>query len=287
MATLFLLGGTTEARQEQEEEEGTDGAPEATVGSPTPLSLGGTAEGDSEGDLTPLPSAQTSSRAASSVPSRSARTTGTRQPPPPVPSSTGGPTADSFSELIFGWEMMSLRSWWVVDKLRDELSPEGRVSAERVADLFRLWLSATEGLAALLGPGQAALRESLLGVQRAGRAWSTAIVPSAPAAVAPAPEPGAATQPLERTDTVDRQAAELLAQPPPLEPLREGDSPSPLPLPPPHLSPPHALGLDGLASGSASSTGNSGGANRGGSSSVEVLEAGIPAAKRRRPPPGM
>ncbi|KAL8428309.1 hypothetical protein ACSSS7_007304 [Eimeria intestinalis] len=80
----------------------------------------------------------------------------------------------------------------VADRLLVELSPKGPVSAERVADLFRLWLSGTERLAALLGPGQAALREFPPKVQRTARAWSTAILPSAPAAVAPAPESEAA-----------------------------------------------------------------------------------------------
>ncbi|KAL8429792.1 hypothetical protein ACSSS7_006332 [Eimeria intestinalis] len=153
------------------------------------------------------------------------------------------------------------------------------MSAERVADLFLLRLSSTKRLAALLGPAQAASREILLGVQRTGRPWSTATVPSAPTAVAPAPESETATQPLEGIDTVDQQASELVAQPRLQEPLREGDSPPPLPLPLPHLSPLDALGLDGLASGSASSSGNSSGESGGGSSSVEVLEAAQPAAK--------
>ncbi|KAL8426980.1 hypothetical protein ACSSS7_007953 [Eimeria intestinalis] len=150
-------------------------------------------------------------------------------------------------------------------RLRGELSPEGLVSAERVADLFRLWLSGAERLAALLDPGQAVLREFLLGVQRTGRAWSTAIFPSAPTAVAPAPESGAAPQPLERTDTADRQAAEthrITAVPGAAQGRRLSAA---LPMPPPHLSPPHALGLDGLANASASTTGNSGGESRGGS----------------------
>ncbi|KAL8429255.1 hypothetical protein ACSSS7_006691 [Eimeria intestinalis] len=76
----------------------------------------------------------------------------------------------------------------VADRLRAELSPKGPASAGGVADLFRLWLSGTERLATVLGPGQAALgelREFLLGVERVGQAWSTAIVPSAPTAVAP------------------------------------------------------------------------------------------------------
>ncbi|KAL8434219.1 hypothetical protein ACSSS7_003291 [Eimeria intestinalis] len=171
----------------------TDEAPEPTVGSPTPLSLGGTGHQMRRDGLT----------------------SGT-------PATLAG----------------------VADRLREELSPKGPVSAERVADLFRLWLSGTEGLAALLE---------------------------------------AAKQPLKRADTVDRQAAELVAQPPPLEPLREGDSPPPLPLPRPHLSPPHALGLHGLANASASSTGNLGGESGGGSSSVELLEAALLAAERHCP----
>ncbi|KAL8433799.1 hypothetical protein ACSSS7_003645 [Eimeria intestinalis] len=73
-------------------------------------------------------------------------------------------------------------------------------------------------------------------VQRTGRAGSTAVAPSAPTAVVPAPESETAMQPLERTNTVDQQAAELVSQPPLLEPLREGDPPPPLALPPPHLS---------------------------------------------------
>ncbi|KAL8431880.1 hypothetical protein ACSSS7_004961 [Eimeria intestinalis] len=120
MDTLSILGGTTGPRQDQEEEEGADGAPELTVGSPTPLSRGGTGGGDGQGGLTPLPSAKTSVSAASSVPSRSAGTTATRLPPPPISPSMGGPTADSFSELIFGWEIMSLRPcWWAVMSARD------------------------------------------------------------------------------------------------------------------------------------------------------------------------
>ncbi|KAL8435021.1 hypothetical protein ACSSS7_002779 [Eimeria intestinalis] len=244
MATLSILGATTGARQDQEEKEGTDGEPEPTVGSPTPLSLGGTGDGNSERDPTPLPCAQTSVPAASSVPSRSARTTATRPPPPPVPSPTWSGWLTPFGSGC--WTLSASPPYWA--------------------------------------PGQAASKEFLLGVQRTGRAWSTAIVPSAPAAVAQAPESEAATQPLERTDIVDRRAAELVAQPPPLEPLSGGDSPPPLPRPPPHLSPPHALGLDGLANVSASSTGYSSGKSGGDSSCVEVLEAALPAAKRHCPP---
>ncbi|KAL8432389.1 hypothetical protein ACSSS7_004656 [Eimeria intestinalis] len=70
-------------------------------------------------------------------------------------------------------------------------------------------------------------------------------------------ESEAPTQPLERADTVDPQVAGFVGQPPSLEPLREGDSPPSLSLPPPHLSPPHALGLDDLANGYARSSGNS------------------------------
>ncbi|KAL8434916.1 hypothetical protein ACSSS7_002803 [Eimeria intestinalis] len=122
-------------RQNQGEEEGTDGAPEATVGSPTHLSLGGTGDGDSEGDLIPLPSAQPPVPAASSVPSRSARTPATLPPPPPVPSPTGGPTADGFPELIFGWEMLSLRSLsWGVTSARD-LRAAHMAFEQHVADL--------------------------------------------------------------------------------------------------------------------------------------------------------
>ncbi|KAL8432390.1 hypothetical protein ACSSS7_004657 [Eimeria intestinalis] len=112
MATVSILGGTSGARRDPEEEEGTDQAPEPTGGSPTPLSPGGTGDGDSEEDLRPLPFAQPSVPAASSVPSRSARTAATRPPPPPLPSSKGGQAADNSAELIFGWDMMSLRSWW-------------------------------------------------------------------------------------------------------------------------------------------------------------------------------
>ncbi|KAL8428106.1 hypothetical protein ACSSS7_007387 [Eimeria intestinalis] len=200
-------------------------ATEPTVGSPTPLSLGGTDDGHSEGRMTPLPS----------------------------------------------------------DRLRVELSPEGPVSEKGVADLFRVWLSGTERLAALLGPGQAASREFLTGGKRTGRVWSTAIVPSAPTAIAPALVSGASTQPLEQTGALAKHAADFVAQAPRLEPLREGDSPPPLPLPPPHVSPPHALALNGLAHGSASSSGNSGGESGGGSSSVEVLKAAQPAAKVTAP----
>ncbi|KAL8429256.1 hypothetical protein ACSSS7_006692 [Eimeria intestinalis] len=71
------------ARSEEQEE--TDGEPEPTVGSPRPLSLGGTGDDDSEGDLTPLPSAWPAVPSASSAPSRSDRAAATRQPPPPVP----------------------------------------------------------------------------------------------------------------------------------------------------------------------------------------------------------
>ncbi|KAL8432776.1 hypothetical protein ACSSS7_004365 [Eimeria intestinalis] len=70
----------------------------------------------------------------------------------------------------------------VADRLRADLLPEGPVSSDQVADLFRLWLSGTERLAALLVPGQASLREFLEGVQRAGRAWSAAAVPPVPLA---------------------------------------------------------------------------------------------------------
>ncbi|KAL8430127.1 hypothetical protein ACSSS7_006111 [Eimeria intestinalis] len=68
--------------------------------------------------------------------------------------------------------------------------------------------------------------------QRGG--WLT----SSPTAVAPAPESEAATQPLDRTDAVDQEAAELVAQSR-LDPLMQGDSPAPLPLPPPHVFPPY------------------------------------------------
>ncbi|KAL8426588.1 hypothetical protein ACSSS7_008073 [Eimeria intestinalis] len=128
MATLSVLGGTTGARQDQEEDEGTERAPESAVGSPTPLSLGATGDGDSEADLTAVPSTQASVPGAYSVPSRSD------------------------------------------EGLRDELSPESPVSAERVAVLPQLCLSGAERLAALLGPGQPAITESLLGTQRAGEA---------------------------------------------------------------------------------------------------------------------
>ncbi|KAL8424965.1 hypothetical protein ACSSS7_008424 [Eimeria intestinalis] len=138
----------------------------------------------------------------------------------------------------------------VADRLRDELSREDPVSAERVADLFRLWFWAH------------------------GPSLATAIVPPAPTAVAPASESEAATQPLERTDTVDQQAAELVAAAP--GDLREGDSPPPWTLPRPYLSPPYALGLDGLANGSASLTGDLGGERGGDSSSVGVLGTALP-----------
>ncbi|KAL8428109.1 hypothetical protein ACSSS7_007390 [Eimeria intestinalis] len=204
MATLSILGATTGARQDQQEEDGTDEAPEPTAASPTPLSLGGTGE-------------------------------------------------------------------------------EGPVSAKRVADLFRFRLSGTESLAALLGTGQAALREFLLGVQRTGRAWSTAIDPSAPTAVARAPESVAATQRQVRADIADQQAAEVVAQPPFLGPLMQGDPPPPFSPPPPHPSSLHALVLDGLANGSPSSTVNLGEVSGGDSSSVQAVEAALAAAKRHCP----
>ncbi|KAL8427422.1 hypothetical protein ACSSS7_007737 [Eimeria intestinalis] len=159
----------------------------------------------------------------------------------------------------------------VADRLRDEVPPEGPVSAERVAALFRRWLSGAECLAALLTPGQEAIREFLLGVQRARRGCSTALVPSALEAVKPAPE-----EPIPLIGRLQKSSH----NPPPLEALSEGDFPPQLCLPPPHLPPPHALGLDGLASGCATSTGNAGGESGGDGAFVEVLEAALPAAKR-------
>ncbi|KAL8437074.1 hypothetical protein ACSSS7_001215 [Eimeria intestinalis] len=107
MATLLTPDGTTEGRQDPEEEEKSDGAPEPTTGSPTPLSLGATGDGDSEGmtyasgfrltlcsrGLLRAFAVRQDYRYAASFCS-------------PVPSSVGGHTADSFSGSIFGWEMM-------------------------------------------------------------------------------------------------------------------------------------------------------------------------------------
>ncbi|KAL8436888.1 hypothetical protein ACSSS7_001390 [Eimeria intestinalis] len=242
MATFSILGGTTGARQDQEKEEGTDGAPEPTMGSPRPLSLGDTGDVDSEGDLTPLPSAQTSVRAASSVRWPSARTAATRPPPPLVPYSTGGPTVDSCSELIRVGEVMSLRSCWRAVTSARDLRAAHMAFEQHVEELK--WMESLRLRAATEQMRRDGLTSGTPATFAGGtrRAWPTAIVPFAAAAVAPAPESEAATQPLERTDTVDRQAAELVAQPPPLEPLGEGDSRPPLPLPLPRRSPPHARG---------------------------------------------
>ncbi|KAL8429154.1 hypothetical protein ACSSS7_006758 [Eimeria intestinalis] len=117
MATLLIMGGTTGARQEQEEEDGTDGALEPTATH--------TAFEKRVSELKWMESL--SLRAAAEQMGGDCLTSGT-------PAGFAG----------------------VADRLGDELSLEGPVSAERVAGLFRLWLSSAERLAAPLCPGQAA-----------------------------------------------------------------------------------------------------------------------------------
>ncbi|KAL8438210.1 hypothetical protein ACSSS7_000359 [Eimeria intestinalis] len=241
MASLLILGGTTGARQEQEEEEDTEGAREPTVGSPGPLRLGGTGDGDSEGHLTRLPSARPSVPAASSVTARQDCRHAPASPSLQMESLSLRAAAEQMRpEGLTSGTPATFAG--VADRLGNKLSPERPLSAERAADLFRLWLSGTERLAALLGPVQAVeqilLTSRLQTLSRNPRLWS----PS-----------GRVTPRL-------------------------------LPLPPPHLSQPRALGLDALANGFASSTGNSGGDGTGDSSSVEVSEAAQPAAKRHCPP---
>ncbi|KAL8429651.1 hypothetical protein ACSSS7_006456 [Eimeria intestinalis] len=201
MASLSILGGTTGTRQDPGEGEDTERAPEPAVGSPTPLSLGGTGEGDSGRHMAPPPSP---GRLFSRAPLR---------------------LDGNFGEFIFGWEITSLRSWWcavtsardlrdahmafeqyvaelkwleslglraaaeqlrrdgttfgipatfggVADRPRPEFSPERPVSVGAVAGLFRPCPFGGGRFAALLGYGRAALREYLLGVQRTGGPWS-------------------------------------------------------------------------------------------------------------------
>ncbi|KAL8429796.1 hypothetical protein ACSSS7_006336 [Eimeria intestinalis] len=152
MATLSILGGAAGARQDPEKKEDTDGASELTVGSPTPLSQGGTGDGDSEGGLMPLPSARTSVPAASCAPSRSARLPPRARllavpfPREERPQHVARPKWMESSSLLAAAEQMRLdvltsgtpaTLTGVAERLRAELSLEGPVLAERVADLFR------------------------------------------------------------------------------------------------------------------------------------------------------
>ncbi|KAL8425575.1 hypothetical protein ACSSS7_008360 [Eimeria intestinalis] len=205
-----------------------------------PLNLGGTGDGDSEGDMTPLPSAQPCVPAAPSVFPRSARTAATRPPIAPVAPCKGGPTADNFSRINF--------------RLGDDVFAVLVVGGDLCS---RSSCRPYGGRAACVGPKWV---ESLRLRAAAEQMRRDALTSGTRATFA---------------GVVDRQHDELSLQGP-----AEGDFPAALPLPPPHLSPPHALGLDGLANGSASSPENSGGENGSESSSVEALKTALPAAKR-------
>ncbi|KAL8440715.1 hypothetical protein Emag_007795 [Eimeria magna] len=171
-----------------------------------------------------------------------------------------------------------------VRKLRDPEVADGQVERR-----IQFWLSGTERLATLMGPGQSSLREFFNGVYRTGQAFLGSLVdasvPAGPAAPPAAPsEQGAAAQPIEPCSVAATPGATgtIEASPP---------SPIPGPAEPRDVQPlvatrtPHSqVGLDELANGSATTADGSGSAadtSRAGFS-AELLGVEQPASKRAR-----